>query len=103
MAHKPAATDDLLLRMALGIALVSLRKRRGLLQQDVARQLKTTGAHLSNIERGGGNPKFSMIYQISEILKISPGALMRETMRNFRRLKNTWAIPKELKKADHGA
>ena len=76
----------LLLRRALGIALVSLRKRRGLLQQDLARHVQTTRGHLSRMERGGGDPSLSMIWRISVALHISPGVLMRETMRSFRQL-----------------
>lgn len=82
--------DDnfLLLRRAFGIALVSLRKRRGLLQQDLARDVKTTRGHLSRMERGRGDPSLSMMWRISTALRISPGVLMRETMRTFRKLKN---------------
>lgn len=79
--------DILLLRKALGMALVSLRERRGYQQQDVAREVETTRGHLSGMETGRGDPKLSMMWRLSLVLKISPVALMREIVRNYQQLK----------------
>lgn len=87
MPRQPKDNDILLLRMALGMALVSLREKRGLQQQDVARQVETTRGHLSGMETGRGDPKLSMMLRLSRVLKISPVALMREIVRNYHQLK----------------
>lgn len=79
--------DIVLLRKALGMALVSLRERRGLQQQQVAEEMETTRGHLSGMETGRGDPKLSMMWRLSAVLKISPVALMREILKNFHQLK----------------
>lgn len=79
--------DIVLLRKALGMALVSIRERRGLQQQELARDVETTRGHLSGMETGRGDPKLSMMWRLSAVLKISPVALMREVLKNFHQLK----------------
>ena len=79
--------DILLLRQAIGMALISIRERQGLLQQDVAQDVKTTRGHLSRMERGRGDPTLSMVWRLSAVLKISPVALVREVFRQYQLLK----------------
>lgn len=76
-----------LLRHAIGMALVSIRERQGMLQQDVAEEVKTTRGHLSRMERGRGDPTLSMVWRLSAVLKISPVALVREVLKNYQNLK----------------
>ena len=85
--REPKDNDILLLRKALGMALVSIREKQGLQQQDVARETQTTRGHLSGMETGRGDPKLSMMWRLSLVLKISPVALMREIVRNYQQLK----------------
>lgn len=79
--------DILLLRQAVGMALVSIRERQRLRQQDVAQQVQTTRGHLSRMERGRGDPSLSMVWRLSAVLKISPVALVREVLKNYQNLK----------------
>ena len=79
--------DFSLLRQAVGMALVSIRERQGLQQQDVARDVETTRGHLSRMERGRGDPTISMLWRLAAVLKVSPIALVREIFRNFQALK----------------
>lgn len=79
--------DIVLLRKALGMALVSIRERRGFQQQQVAKELETTRGHLSGMERGRGDPGLSMMWRLSAVLRVTPVALMREIFKNYRRLK----------------
>ena len=76
-----------LLRKALGMALLSLRERTGLKQQEVARDVETTRGHLSAMESGKGDPKLSMMWRLSTVLGVSPIKLMREIVRNYRALR----------------
>lgn len=79
--------DIVLLRQAIGMALVSIRERQKMLQQNVAQDVKTTRGHLSRMERGRGDPTLSMVWRLSAVLKISPVALVREVLKNYQALK----------------
>lgn len=68
------------------MALVSIRKSRGFQQQEVALEVQTTRGHLSAMERGHGDPKFSMLCRIAVVLGVSPLMLMQEIMRHYKEL-----------------
>ena len=87
MPRKPKQIDIDLMRRALGMALVSIRKRRGLQQQEVAAKVETTRGHLSAMETGKGDPKFSMFCRIAAVLGVSPLVLMVEIVRHYNDLK----------------
>jgi transcriptional regulator with XRE-family HTH domain len=89
LAKKPKLDDIVLLRRAVGLALVSLRERRGLQQQDVAGQAETSRGHLSGLERGRGDPRLSMIWRLSEVLRVSPVVLIHEVLKHYRALKES--------------
>ena len=77
----------MLVRKALGLALTTIREARGLQQQEVAAQVQTTRGHLSRMERGGGDPRLTMMWRISTVLRVSPLVLMREIYKAYRILK----------------
>lgn len=87
VARQPKNNNLVLWRKALGIALLTIRERRGFQQQNVARQVSTTRSHLSRMEKGGGDPRLSMMIRISTVLRISPIVLMREIVKAYQTLK----------------
>ena len=86
---RPKNHDILLLRVAFGQAIVAMRERRGLKQQDVAELVGTTRNHLWRMEHGRGDPKLSMLWRLSLVLRTSPLELIREVLEKFRELKKT--------------
>ena len=69
------------------MALVAIRERRGFQQQHVASEVSTTRSHLSRMEKGGGDPRLTMMVRISTVLRISPIVLMREIVKQYQSLK----------------
>lgn len=86
---RPKNHDIALLREAFGQALIAIRERRGLKQQDVAHSVGTTRNHLWRMEHGRGDPKLSMLWRLSLVLQVSPLDMMREVLDKFRELKKT--------------
>lgn len=79
--------DIALLREAFGNALIAMRERRGLKQQEVAKSVGTTRNHLWRMEHGRGDPKLSMLWRLSLVFGTSPLEIMREVLDKFRQLK----------------
>lgn len=84
---RPKNHDIALLREAFGNALIAIRERRGLKQQDVAHLVGTTRNHLWRMEHGRGDPKLSMLWRLSLVFGTSPLEIIRETLEKFRELK----------------
>ena len=78
--------DIALLRTAFGRALVAMRERRGMKQQEVASLVGTTRSHLWRMEGGRGDPSLSMLYRLARVLEVSPLEIMRETLKHFAEL-----------------
>ncbi len=74
MAGRPPTKDAPL----FGQRLSSLRKARGLSQEELASRLGTTRANLAYYERKAGNPTLDFILRCSEILEIPPEELIGE-------------------------
>ena len=85
----PQDEHSALLKRALGMALVAIRNRRKLQQQEVAIRVGTTRSHLSLLETGFGDPKLSMIWRLAAVLEVSPVLLVREVWTYYRELRNT--------------
>ena len=54
----------------------TLRKERGLTQEELAAQLRVTRQAVSSWERGGSCPDFEMLKTLAEILEVSPQQLL---------------------------
>ena len=86
--RRPKDHDIALLRKAFGRALIAIRERRGMKQQEVARSVGTTRNHLWRMEHGRGDPKLSMLWRLALVFGTSPLEILRETIEQFRKLKN---------------
>lgn len=66
----------------MGIAISSLRKLRGMSQEQLAEKANISRSHLSAIEAPGMVRAFSMdvFYNIADALKIDPAELIRASM-----------------------
>lgn len=87
--RRPKNHDILLLRVAVGQALVEMRERRGLKQREVAALVGTTRNHLWRMENGRGDPKVSMLWRLSLVLRTTPLEVVREILEKFRELKKS--------------
>lgn len=65
--HQPLA-------IVVGTNIVMYRKRLGMAQADLARQLEIAPDQLSRIERGMVAPRFNRLEKIAEILQCTPAA-----------------------------
>lgn len=54
----------------------NLREKKGLTQADIARQLGVTPAAVSKWENGSSKPRVEVLFQLAEILSVSPEELM---------------------------
>lgn len=62
------------IRQALGVALKSVRKSRGLTQEDFGRVSSRT--YLSTLERGIKSPTLDKLQEISDVLGVHPITLL---------------------------
>lgn len=76
--------DQVYYRHALGMALREIRRRRGYSQEKVAAGVGTTRGHMSSMELGHGDPKFSTLLRLSEVLNVDIVGLMRETDKHYK-------------------
>ncbi len=60
----------------LGEKIRKIRELKGLTQQNIADQIKTTQKHLSRIENGQTSPTFEMLVSITKCLEISLNELL---------------------------
>jgi transcriptional regulator with XRE-family HTH domain len=67
---------------ALGAAIRELREKSGRTQEALAQGAGITVAHLSGIERGYANPKWSTVERIADALGVSLGELVRLREKN---------------------
>lgn len=72
------------LKVALGKALRSARKQRGLSQEGLALEAGTQRNYVSIIERGGSSPTVGMLDKLCAVLKIPVSVLFAqaETLRD---------------------
>jgi transcriptional regulator with XRE-family HTH domain len=60
---------------AFGEAVKSLRKEKGLTQQQVSEAMDAPATYLSDIERGIRNPSWSTILALAEAMKVKPSEI----------------------------
>jgi len=60
----------------LGKAIIKLRKKNNLSQEQLALDCYIDRSYLSNIEKGRANPSFKVLYKIAKRLKIKLYQLM---------------------------
>ena len=74
----------------------TLRKARGLTQEDLAAQLHVTRQAVSSWERGGSCPDFDTLKALSEILKATPEQLLYQASGGkkapYRNVRYFWPI-----------
>ena len=68
----------------LGEAVLHERERAGILQEELAHEGHFSRGYISNIERGIGNPRFTILMRILEHLAVQPA----DFFRHFRLLPN---------------
>lgn len=61
---------------ALGAAIVRLRKRAGLTQEELAERADLHITHVGGIERGVRNPTYSTLLRLASALGVDLGELM---------------------------
>lgn len=66
----------------LGIAIATLRKLRGMSQEELAAEAGISRAHLSMIEAPGMAHSFSLevLFDIADALKVDPSALVKASV-----------------------
>jgi transcriptional regulator with XRE-family HTH domain len=72
-------------RRAFGQALRTLRKQAGLSQEQLAAEGISRG-HISEMERGERDPRLSMLFRLSGLLKVPLSVLVTEIERDYLRL-----------------
>jgi transcriptional regulator with XRE-family HTH domain len=75
-------STELIYRRAFGMALRNLREQNGLSQEALAAEGFSRG-HISEMERGGRDPRFSMLRRLSGLLGVSLSTLVSEIERNY--------------------
>lgn len=63
----------------LGKQIQSIRKSKGLSQQELAALIEYEKSHMSRLENGGANPTFLTLKKIANALKVSVSELLDGT------------------------
>jgi transcriptional regulator with XRE-family HTH domain len=87
MKPKPAVTRESL-RRALAETIKTLRKERGINQEDLAYESGIDRAYLGAIERCRHSPSFDTIYKVLPVLGINLVTFAKEFERQLKRVSN---------------
>ena len=64
------------IHVLFGKHLQSIRKAKGLTQEDLGEKCGLTSQYMGVIERGGKNPPLATLYRIAQALQITPAQLL---------------------------
>jgi transcriptional regulator with XRE-family HTH domain len=70
-------TDDKATRRAVGLAVVELRKKRGISQERLARESRIDRSYMSGVEHGQHNPTIDLLIRICRPLQVDLPKLAR--------------------------
>jgi transcriptional regulator with XRE-family HTH domain len=71
--------------IAFGRVLREARRRKGLSQEDLAGDAQFDRTYPSLLERGLRTPTLTVIFQLAEVLEMSPASLVTQTLEELNR------------------